>query len=145
MHGMRPFPPLLLAALCAALCIACGRSRRPTTTAATGHLLTVDERALATGGSDTLRLGRLHEGETAVLPLRLHNATPRPLLLTGYERTCGCTELAYDERPIPPDSIRPLSLRFDTRGTRGWQLKLVTLRLGGAGAPFRLYVEADVD
>lgn len=138
--------PLLLSCIAALLLAACGRSRRTAVSvAAAGRIVTIDDRTLAAGGSDTVRFGRMHEGEIAVLSLRLHNATQRPLLLAGYERSCGCTELAYDDQPVMPDAVLPLTLRLDTRGERGWQLKLITLRLGAAEASFRLYVEADVE
>ncbi len=138
--------PLLLSCLAVLLLAACGRTRRTAVpVAAAGRIVTIDDRTLEAGGSDTVRFGRMHEGETAVLSLRLHNTTQRPLLLTSYRRTCGCIELTYDDQPVMPDAMLPLTLRFDTRGEWGWQLKLVTLRLSGAEAPFRLYVEADVE
>lgn len=149
-------PPLRLFAASALLLFAaaCGPSAAPKhgTSAhgglqhgAAGRIIPVDDRTLAAGGSDTVRFGHLHEGETAVLRLRLRNDTRRPLLVLGHERSCGCTLLEYENRPIPPDSTLPLTLRFDARGTYGWQLKLVTIRFSGAAEPLRLLVEADVD
>lgn len=132
----------VLALLAAAACDAPSRTKGK---APAGRIIAIDDRALAAGGSDTVRFGHLHEGEIAVLPLRIRNDASRPIALIGYERSCGCTTLEYDSQPIMPDSMAAVELRFDARGAWGWQLKLVRLQLLGGGEPFRLYVEADVD
>lgn len=36
-------------------------------------------------------------------------------------------------------------MSFDSRGTRGWQLKTLDVTLAGAQRPLRLYAEAEVE
>lgn len=141
------FRMVRLAAVLAVLAgaAACDAPSRAKGRAPAGRIIAIDDRALAAGGSDTVRFGHLHEGEIAVLPLRIRNDASQPIAVLGYERSCGCTTLEYDSQPIMPGSTAAVELRFDARGAWGWQLKLVRLRLLGGGEPFRLYVEADVD
>lgn len=87
----------------------------------------------------------MHTGEIAVLPLVFENKSPQPIVITGYDRTCGCTTLDYDSQPIKPNEQRAARLTFDARGAHGWQLKLIKIRLAGAAEPHRIYVEAEVE
>lgn len=134
----------LLLVLPALLLAACGSSARRSGGTSAGLVITVDERTLTAGGTDTLRFGRMHEGEIAELHFRLHNATAQPLVLLGCDRSCGCVSLDYEPRPVLPDSAARFTARFDTRGEWGWQLKLLTLRFHGTAATLRLFVEAEV-
>ena len=100
---------------------------------------------LARGGSDTIRLGRMHEGEILAYPLAFRNASQRVTLVREVERTCGCTTLEYENQPLMPGERRQITLRFDARGEWGWQLKLLRLYLNDGQEPLRLYVEADIE
>ncbi len=137
------------------LLVACGsqpaqpatRESAPDAVSTPAHrrTVTLTEPMLAAGGSDTIRFGRLHAGETAVLRFGLKNDTPRTVVITSYTRTCGCTTLKFDQRPIAPGATARLELTFDSRGEQGWQLKLLDIALAGAARPLRLFVEADVE
>lgn len=109
-----------------------------------GREVTVTDSLLARGGSDTLRFGRLREGERARLQLRLKNGSGRPMVVLQHELTCGCILLDYRRQPVLPDSALAVTVDFDTRGLYGWQLKLFRLRLNGMEEPLRIYVEADI-
>lgn len=87
----------------------------------------------------------MHSGEIAVLPLLLENKTQQPLVVTHYERTCGCTTLDYENQPIKVDGLLPARLTFDARGMQGWQFKLLTIHLAGLSTPLRIYIEAEVE
>ncbi|MDE6446374.1 MAG: DUF1573 domain-containing protein [Alistipes sp.] len=130
---------LLLAAV---LCGACGHSPAPV--APGGRVIVLTDSLLESGGRDTLRLGRLHSGETAVSRLWFENRTAHPLVIVSYERTCGCTSLAFDSEPFAPGAMCAVELTFDSRGERGWQFKPLDLRFAPAGR-FRLFVEVDVE
>lgn len=124
--------------------VACGTEARKQV-AHKGKIILLNDSIAAAGGSDTLRIGRLNEGECAQLTLAVGNRTSRPMALTGYSATCGCTKLTYDNQPVMPGNDIPLTLTFDARGLYGWQFKLVELRLTGAAAPLKIYLEADVE
>lgn len=121
----------------------CGR-RRPMAEHK-GRIIPLTDTILDTGGTDTVRFGRLHSGEIAVLRLWLANRTERPLAVISYGRSCGCTTLDYDSEPITPGGMRQVSLTFDSRGERGWQLKTLDLHFTDGRRPLRLFVEAEIE
>ncbi len=110
-----------------------------------GQQIEITDSLLACGGADTVRFGRMHEGEIAVKRIWLVNRTATPVVPLDYDRTCGCTTLDFDRRPIRPDSAARVEIRFDSRGEWGWQMKRVDVKLSGQRQPFRLYVEADIE
>lgn len=109
------------------------------------RVVALSDSLLAAGGCDTVRLGRMRPGEVVVKRLWIENRTEHPVVPASYTRSCGCTTLDYSAEPIAPGCARELTLTFDSRGERGWQLKLVELRFAGAARNLRLLVEADVD
>lgn len=51
----------------------------------------------------------------------------------------------FDRRPLKPGEEIPFSVRFDSRGEHGWQMKLLKLYASGSEEPLRIYIEAVVD
>jgi len=143
------FRPTAAALLCALLAAACGprAGRNPSAlpTDRRGRTIVLTDSLLAAGGADTIRFGRLRSGETAEQRFWLLNATGRNIAVASYTRSCGCTTLEYDARPLAPGDAARLTLRFDTRGERGWQMKSIGLALAGIERPLRLLVEAEVE
>ena len=128
--------------LLAASLAACGA--RQVKTERKGRIITLTDKILDTGGTDTVRFGRLHSGEIAQLRLWLANETSGPVVIAKYGRSCGCTTLEFDAQPIAPGDARQVTLTFDSRGERGWQLKALDITLAGGQRPLRLFVEADI-
>jgi hypothetical protein len=122
----------LLLLLAAALA-ACGA--RQVKTERKGRIITLTDTILDTGGTDTVRFGRLHSGEIAQLRLWLANETSGPVVIAKYGRSCGCTTLEFDAQPIAPGDARQVTLTFDSRGERGWQLKALDITLAGGSGP----------
>ena len=133
---------LVAAALCAAAVSCAGRGGE---TKAAGQVIRLTDELLRSGGSDTLRFGRLYEGETAVRRITLYNETQEPTVIVTHEASCGCVTLDYERRPIMPGESADAEFTFDSRGEAGWQMKLITLRLGATGTPLKIYVEAEVE
>ena len=127
----------------AALTAACGT--RPQTTERKGRIIALTDSILTTGGTDTVRFGRLGSGEIAQLRLWLANDASRPVAVASYRRSCGCTTLEFDSQPIAPGDAQQVTLTFDSRGEWGWQLKTMDISLAGAQQPLRLFIEADVE
>lgn len=92
-----------------------------------------------------MRFGHLRSGEIAVMRFWIENNASRPVAVTSYDRTCGCTTLEFDSQPIIQGDARQFPLTFDSRGEHGWQLKIVDITLAGARKPLRLYIEAEVE
>ena len=135
-------PRVCLLLLLAAALAACGA--RQVKTERKGRIITLTDTILDTGGTDTVRFGRLGSGEIAVLRLWLANDASRPVAVASYRRSCGCTTLEFDAQPIAPGDARQVTLTFDSRGERGWQLKALDITLAGGQRPLRLFVEADI-
>jgi len=136
---------LLLSVLAASLA-ACGtRQARTDKTGRKGRIITVTDTILDTGGTDTVRFGRMHSGEVAVLRFWIENGTARPIAIAKYGRSCGCTTLGYDAQPITPGDAQQVSLTFDARGERGWQFKTLDIAFSGGRKPLRLLIEAEVE
>ena len=129
--------------LLAASLAACGA--RQVKTERKGRIITLTDKILDTGGTDTVRFGRLHSGEIAQLRLWLANETSGPVVIAKYGRSCGCTTLEFDSQPIAPGDAQQVTLTFDSRGEWGWQLKTLDIALAGGAKPLRLLVEADVE
>ncbi|MFR6634492.1 MAG: DUF1573 domain-containing protein [Alistipes onderdonkii] len=55
----------------------------------------------------------MHSGEVAVLRLWIENRASKPVAITRYDRSCGCTTLGYDTQPITPGDAQQVSLTFD--------------------------------
>ena len=128
---------LLLLAL-AVTTAACGtRQARTGETGRKGRIIAVTDTILDTGGTDTVRFGRMHSGEVAVLRLWIENRASKPVAITRYDRNCGCTTLGYDAQQV--------SLTFDARGEWGWQLKTLDIAFAGGRKPLRLFIEAEVE
>lgn len=110
-----------------------------------GRIVTLTDTILDTGGTDTVRFGRLHSGEVAVLRFWIANEAARPVAIARYDRSCGCTTLGYEAQPIRPGDAQQVALTFDARGEWGWQLKTLDIVFAGGRKPLRLFVEAEVE
>ena len=73
---------------------------------------------------DTVNLGRIKRGEIIEYRLGLRNDDDTPLLILGIINGCGCTTLDYDKNPAQPGEILGITLRYDSKGQRGTQLKV---------------------
>lgn len=127
------------------LFVACGSKPQPKEATPYGQKIILTDSIARLGGSDTIRFGRMHEGEIAEKPLQLVNESATPIVIRKVERTCGCTTLEHENQPLMPGERRQMMLRFDAHGEWGWQLKLLRLYLNDGSKPLRLYVEADIE
>lgn len=133
-------------ALFATFLSACGtRTTRMAPRERKGRIIVLTDAIAATGGTDTIRFGRLRSGEIAVQRLWIENASQHPVAFVSYARSCGCTTLEFDSQPLIPGESREVSLTFDSRGEHGWQLKTLDIALAGTNRPLRLFIEADVE
>ena len=82
---------------------------------------------------------------THALGLWIENRASKPVAITRYDRSCGCTTLGYDAQPITPGDAQQVSLTFDARGEWGWQLKTLDIAFAGGRKPLRLFIEAEVE
>ncbi len=108
-------------------------------------VLHVDGGVLTEGAADTLRLGRMRQGEKAVKRLRIENGCNEPIVIVRHATTCGCVVPEYERRPIPAGGSTDIVFTFDSRGEYGWQMKLLDFYLSSSARPLKIYVEAEVE
>lgn len=139
--------PLLRYALCvcavAAFSPSCGSRKGEVVHVA--DILHVDSTVMAEGASDTLRLGRMRQGEKAVKRLRIENGCSKPVVIVRHSTSCGCVVPEYERRPIPAGGSADIVFTFDSQGEYGWQMKLLDFYLSSAARPLKIYVEAEVE
>lgn len=141
---MRGLISIAAAAMAVVSAVSCGsRAQKPAATV--GQLIEVTDAMLQSGGVDTVKFGRLNEGEIAVRSLTLRNVSSQPAVIVTHERSCGCVGVEYERRPVMPGEESKVDFTFDSRGEYGWQLKLITLRLGAAAVPLKIYIDAEVE
>lgn len=128
----------------AILSISCGNAKEKPSVQV-GQIIEIDDAMVQRGGADTIHFGRLNEGEIAVRSITLINNTQQPTVIVNHERSCGCVNVEYERRPIMPKGESKVDFTFDSRGEYGWQMKIITLRLGAAGVPLKIYIEAEVE
>lgn len=92
---------------------------------------------------DTIRLGRLNEGEVASGLFFVVNDKQLPLVISNIVTGCGCTTTQYDSQPIMPGEEREIKYMFDTHGRRGLQLKTIDI-ISAEYLMNRIVIEADV-
>ena len=107
---------LLLPALLALAAAACSPRK---TVGYGGEIIPVTDTILRTGGSDTIRFGRMHEGEIAAKRIVFDNRSPRSFVVTSYEVSCHCTELAFDNQPRSPRVSKVTVARNPSPGITG--------------------------
>ena len=121
----------------------CGPSRSEVVRVA--DVLEVDDAVLTEGTSDTLRLGRMRQGEKVVKRLRIENACDAPIVIVRHATSCGCVVPEYERRPIPAGGSADIVFTFDSQGEYGWQMKLLDFYLSSSARPLKIYVEAEVE
>lgn len=133
------------AAVIAACTTACGPRNGKIAAAYAERSMTVTPAVMQHGTADTLRFGRMHQGETAVKSLRVENGCDRPIVALRHTTSCGCVTIGYNRRPIAPGASEIVRFEFDSRGEYGWQMKLVELYLADSDRPLKFYIEAEVE
>ena len=141
---MKHLAAYTIPAVLAILLSACGGTKEKSGVTV-GQVIEIDDAMVQRGGIDTVRFGRLNEGEIAVRSVTFRNTTDAPTVIVSHERSCGCIDVGYERRPIMPGEELKAEFSFDSRGEDGWQMKLLTLRLGAAGVPLKIYIEAAVE
>lgn len=110
----------------------------------TGKSIAITDSVLIHGGADTLRLSSIFQREVVQKSFRLVNATENPVVLLGYDTTCGCTQLIYDRKVLNPHEYCDMTCRYDSAGEYGWTMTVVSLRIAGADKTFDIFVECEV-
>lgn len=92
---------------------------------------------------DTIRLGKVNEGEILAGTFKLKNHYAKPMVIANVVTGCGCTTTQYDTKPIKTGEERLINFTFDTKGRQGWQLKSIDI-VTTDKMMARIFIEADI-
>lgn len=105
----------------------------------------IDNESLQQGASDTLRFGKMRQGEIVEKRLCIENHSDMPLVILRHVTSCGCTTANYERKPIATGESATINFEFNSRGEIGWQMKLMEFYFADKGTPLKIYIEAEVD
>ena len=109
-----------------------------------GAVFDISPEILAAKADTLVDIGALRQGEVVQYDARLRNTGIEPLVIKDIATSCGCTSVEYDKKPIPPGGEGAFSLRFDSRGMWGMQLKLIEIRTSASQRAYQVMVQAEV-
>lgn len=92
---------------------------------------------------DTIKMGRLMEGEVVQAQFILQNNSDKPLVIASTVTGCGCTAVKYDTAPIMPNKSTEFTITFDSKDQYGKQLKTIEIISADAHVA-RIMLECDV-
>lgn len=107
--------------------------------------ITISREALSQGLSDTLQLGRMHQGEVIATDIRLVNGDSLPMVILREATSCGCTKATYSRKPIATGTSCDIVVEFDSRSQMGWQMKLMEFYFAHSDSPLKIYIDAEVE
>jgi hypothetical protein len=96
------------------------------------------------GGRDSVDLGRIKEGDVIEYEVNVVNRDSVAMVLLDVSASCGCTMLDYDANPIITGDTARITLRYDSKGQSGSQLKTIRLYTSLTPRPYTILLMADV-
>lgn len=88
--------------------------------------------------------GKLTQGEIIECAFKFKNIGTANLIISKVEMSCGCTDVKYDKKPIPPNAERYIKVKFDSSKRLGKQYKSITLISNTLKQVQKLYVSANI-
>jgi hypothetical protein len=71
--------------------------------------------------------GKIIQGVKVSYSFMFTNTGNSDLLISKAKASCGCTNLIYPKKPIPPGEKGTIKVTFDSSGRKGFQNKIITL------------------
>lgn len=88
--------------------------------------------------------GSIVQGEVVAHAFKVYNIGTSDLLFYDAIPDCGCTKLAYEQKPIAPGDSAWVEIAFDSRGWSGSQYKQVTFLANTKRNKYTLTIKANV-
>lgn len=88
--------------------------------------------------------GKILQGEVVSYTFHFTNTGNAPLLITGVDKSCGCTASDYPSQPIDPGKGGDVKITYDSKGHFGFQTKTVTVNSNAMPSQTKLTVKAEV-
>jgi len=89
--------------------------------------------------------GVLKEGDVVGHRFVFVNSGTEPVLVLNVEKSCGCTDVKYPQKPVRAGDSSFVELVFDTRGWQGRQVKQVKVLTNDSIGVRELRIWADVN
>lgn len=88
--------------------------------------------------------GKVIQGEVISYAFHLTNTGKGPLVIADVTTSCGCTVADYPKDALAPGEDGYISVKFDSKGRRGFQSKLVTVVANTVPNTVPLKINADI-
>lgn len=88
--------------------------------------------------------GTLIQGEQVSYSFHFTNTGNAPLLITGVEKACGCTQGKYDPKPVKPGDEGKIIISFDSTTKQGNQNIRIVVKANTNPSENILHIKADV-
>lgn len=88
--------------------------------------------------------GKILQGEVVTYTFHFTNAGDAPLLISGVEKSCGCTASDFTRDPIAPGKTGEIKVTYDSKGHHGIQTKTLTVNANTNPASTKLRIKAEV-
>ncbi len=128
--------------LLVSLLASCGSQQKTKT--AGGAVFDISPEIIAARIDTLVDVGTVRAGEILLYNASIRNAGEEPLVIKNVNTSCGCTSVEYEKRPIAPGREGNFSLRFDSRGMYGMQLKLIEISTSAGMYPYQIMLRAEV-
>lgn len=88
--------------------------------------------------------GKILQGEVVTYTFHFTNVGDAPLIISGVEKSCGCTASDFPRNPIAPGMTGDIKVSYDSKGHHGIQTKTLTVNANTNPASHTLRVKAEV-
>ena len=88
--------------------------------------------------------GRILQGEVVSYTFHFTNTGNMPLIITGVDKSCGCTASDYPVEPIAPGEGGDIKITYDSKGHFGFQTKAVVVNSNTMPSNTTLRIKAEV-
>lgn len=88
--------------------------------------------------------GKILQGEVVTYTFRFTNTGNAPLIITGVDKSCGCTASDYPREPIQPGGTGNIKITYDSKGHQGFQSKGLVVNANTMPAQTTLRIKAEV-
>ena len=105
---------------------------------------TNDERAEIQFERTEFDFGKILQGEVVSYTFHFTNVGNAPLIITGVDKSCGCTAGDYPRNPIEPGKSGDIKITYDSKGHHGIQNKVLVVNANTLPSQNVLRIKADV-
>ncbi len=88
--------------------------------------------------------GKILQGEVVSYTFHFVNSGNAPLIITGVDKSCGCTASDFPREPIAPGEGGDIKITYDSKGHFGFQSKTLVVNANTMPARTTLRVKAEV-